>query len=141
MKIAILGAAAALTLGVMAGQTMHPDLLTSANRPQGPQMYSGASGERLDGPVEGADTLAAYHGQLPAYVLGTDWQRGMAAPDAPPMKARVDDEPAKAAGQAHDWVLSVAADDAAVAERTPDNPTREPVSDQPALPPGEPAGH
>jgi len=75
-----IGAAMALTCGLMLGGAMRPDL-TDDGRPSGPQQLSAFGAER----ATGADAAApvSYAGPVPDYVLGTDWKRMTSAPAEP----------------------------------------------------------
>jgi len=69
------GAGLALTAGLLLGAAMKPELVTD-DRPEGPQMFAGWSGARSTGPFDDSGpSYAAYRGQLPDYVLGTDWKK------------------------------------------------------------------
>jgi hypothetical protein len=75
------GAGLALTCGIMLGGAMRPDFGYDG-RPAGPQQISTRGGERSTGPFDPGATYAN-SGQIPDYVLGTDWKKAMAAPSEP----------------------------------------------------------
>jgi hypothetical protein len=77
-----LGAGLALTCGIMLGGAMRPDF-GDDGRPAGPQQISGWSGVRSTGPFDTEPLPASYVGQVPDYVMGTDWKKAMAAPNQP----------------------------------------------------------
>jgi hypothetical protein len=77
-----LGAGLALTCGLMLGGAMRPDF-GDDGRPAGPQQISGWSGVRPTGPFDTEPLPASYVGQVPDYVMGTDWKKTLAAPDQP----------------------------------------------------------
>ena len=92
------GAAVALACGLLLGGAMRPDL-GDDGRPAGPQMIAGWSAQRSTGPFDPGATYASYSasGQVPDYVIGTDWKRTMAWPDehaavSPPARARAQDD-------------------------------------------------
>jgi hypothetical protein len=95
LKVFLPGAAVALATGLLLGGAMQPHL-DEDNRPVGPQIIAGASAERAAEPVDAGLALAAYHGRVPDYVLGTDWKTSMAWPDeraavSPAARLAVDD--------------------------------------------------
>ncbi len=57
---------------------MQPDLEAGADRLKGPQIFAEGAGEIASAPPDQSAILAAYHGPLPDYVMGTDAKRGMA---------------------------------------------------------------
>jgi hypothetical protein len=65
------------------GAAMKPQLVTD-DRPGGPQTLSARAGARAAGATDGGLSYAAYSGQVPAYVTGTDAQRPAEATFAPP---------------------------------------------------------
>ena len=87
MKALLTGAAVALAAGLLMGAVAKPDL-AGDDRPAGPQILAGWGGGRSTGPFDDGAALANYKGQLPDYVLGTDWKRSLTPPaqmaDAPP---------------------------------------------------------
>ena len=100
LKVFLPGAAAALVIGLLLGGAMQPHL-DADDRPAGPQIIAAASGERSADPVDAGLALAAYRGQVPDYVLGTDWKKTMAWPDeraavSPPERVAAQDDPAPA---------------------------------------------
>jgi hypothetical protein len=119
LKIFLPGAGLALAAGMLLGGAMQPQLY-DGDRPAGPQMIADFAGVRSTGPFDPGTTFAAYHGQAPDYVLGTDWKKTMAWPDE-----RV---PVSAPSR------ETAADDAAPAEE-PETLTRVAYAEPPALAP------
>jgi hypothetical protein len=119
------GAALALTCGLTLGGAMRPDF-GDDGRPAGPQQISGWSGVRSTGPFDNEPLPASYLGQVPDYVLGTDWKKTLAAPDRPAAAPA----PRRVAARDDDGGLSTEALKAASAE-----PSRRPVSHEP--PPAE----
>jgi len=99
MRIAASGAGLALAMGLLLGGAMHPDL-AGDDRPSGPQIILGKAAERSTGPFDPRPEMASYSGQVPDYVLGTDWKRAtewrpQPADVSPPMPrlARADEPP------------------------------------------------
>jgi hypothetical protein len=87
-----------VTAGLLLGGAMQPHLEAADGRPAGPQTVAGWEMGRSTGPFDPGVTLAAYHGQMPDYVLGTDWKKTMAWPDeraavSPPSHDIARDEP------------------------------------------------
>jgi len=98
LKVFLPGAAVALAVGLLLGGAMQPHL-GDDDRPGGPQIIAAASGERGADPVDSGLALAAYHGRVPDYVLGTDWKKTMAWPSesaavSAPARMAVQDDPA-----------------------------------------------
>jgi hypothetical protein len=83
LTVFLSGAAVALTAGVLLGGAMQPHLDRDDSRPAGPQMFAAWDGHSTGpfDPGESNVTLAAYHGNPPDYVLGTDWKKAMTWPD------------------------------------------------------------
>lgn len=79
LKVFLPGAGLALAAGILLGGAMQPQLY-EGDRPAGPQMVADFAGERSTGPFDPGTTFAAYHGNIPDYVLGTDWKKSMAWP-------------------------------------------------------------
>ncbi|MGZ3377650.1 MAG: hypothetical protein ACXU8S_13735 [Phenylobacterium sp.] len=79
LKVFLPGAGLALAAGILLGGAMQPQLY-DGDRPGGPQMVADFAGERSTGPFDPGTTFAAYHGNVPDYVLGTDWKKSMAWP-------------------------------------------------------------
>lgn len=96
MKTQLAGAGVALVAGLLMGAVAKPDL-NGDDRPAGPQMLAGSGGARAPGPFGDGATFASYGGQVPDYVLGTDWKKALIPPpvfaDLPPAArlARNDD--------------------------------------------------
>jgi hypothetical protein len=72
LKTLIQGIAGVAASGLLVGAAMHPNL--DAHAVEGPQMQAPGGGERGTG-AAGDLGLAAYPGQPPEYVVGTDWTR------------------------------------------------------------------
>jgi hypothetical protein len=115
VKTVCVGAAVALTAGLLMGAAMKPDLLAD-DRPAGPQMFADP-GPRPTGPFDDAVSYASYPvraGKTPDYVLGADWKKLMAPPPAPRPPILVDETPQEAEPPpALDDAADVAVDDAA----------------------------
>jgi len=77
------GAALAAVIGIMLGGSMRPQLIFEG-RPMGPQMFANGGGPRSTGPFDVRDAYAAYGGNLPSYVIGTDYAQ-TAYVEAPPI--------------------------------------------------------
>lgn len=90
MKALLSGAAISAVAGLLMGAVAKPDLLEDG-RPAGPQMMAGWGAGRSTGPFDDGAAFAAYKGQLPDYVLGTDWKRAVNAPvyQPPPLEPPV----------------------------------------------------
>lgn len=81
---------------------MQPDLNAGADRLQGPQIFADGAG-RVAEPADNGAILAAYHGRLPDYVLGTDAKRAAAWPDErAALAAPAQDEPDERAAPPED---------------------------------------
>jgi hypothetical protein len=80
LKTLLTGSGVALVVGLLIGAVAKPDLNGGDNRPAGPQMLAGSGGARSAGPVADSATLANYSGQVPDYVLGTDWKKALTPP-------------------------------------------------------------
>ena len=80
LKVFLPGAGLALTAGLLLGGAMQPRLDASDNRPAGPQMLADWAGARSSNPADPGATFAAYHGNPPDYVLGTDWKKSSTWP-------------------------------------------------------------
>ena len=78
LKVFLPGAGVALATGLLLGGAMQPHL--DDNRPAGPQMLADQAGPRSGDTVDPGVSLAAYHGNPPDYVLGTDQKRSMTWP-------------------------------------------------------------
>lgn len=96
MKILLAGAGVALVAGLLMGAAAKPDL-NGDDRPAGPQMLAGSGGARASGPFGDGATFANDGGQVPDYVLGTDWKKALAPPaiaePAPTAKLARNDDP------------------------------------------------
>jgi hypothetical protein len=100
VKALLTGAGVALVAGLLMGAVAKPDL-AGDDRPAGPQILAGWGGGRSTGPFDDSAGFASFKGQIPDYVLGSDWKRSLTPPaltaEAPPareMKMAVADEPA-----------------------------------------------
>jgi hypothetical protein len=78
------GAAMAAVAGILLGGAMRPQLIFGDDRPMGPQMFAAGGGERSTGPFDPGGSYAAWGGQLPSYVIGTDYAQ-QAYVEAPPI--------------------------------------------------------
>ncbi|HEY8572598.1 hypothetical protein [Phenylobacterium sp.] len=67
----------AAVAGLLLGGAMKPNL-RGDDRPEGPQIFAGWSGVRSTGPFDPGMTFADYQGQIPDYVVGTDWKAAYA---------------------------------------------------------------
>ncbi len=76
------GAGIAMAAGLLIGAAAKPDL-RGDDRPIGPQVIAGWAGVRSTGPFDDGATFASYRGQIPDYVLGTDWKKSLAPPPEP----------------------------------------------------------
>lgn len=110
MKALLTGAGVALAAGLLMGAVAKPDL-AGDDRPAGPQILAGWGGGRSTGPFDDGAGFASYKGQIPDYVLGTDWKRSLIPPvltaDAPPTAveakmAALDEPPAPPLTRADD---------------------------------------
>lgn len=77
VKALLSGVGIAAMAGLLMGAAMKPDL-RGDERPEGPQIFAGWSGVRSTGPFDPGMSFADYSGQLPDYVVGTDWRAAMA---------------------------------------------------------------
>ena len=73
------GSTLALAAGLLLGAAMKPDL-AAFERPEGPQIISQGPQAGPTGPFDDRLTYAGYSGQIPDYVLGTDWKKLVEAP-------------------------------------------------------------
>lgn len=71
MKVIFQGIAVAAASGLLMGGAFKPSL-TFGEGPLGPQLLLAPSGERQE-PFGGGASFASYGGEVPDYVLGTDW--------------------------------------------------------------------
>lgn len=74
------GVAAASVAGLLCGAAMKPEL-REITGPDGPQMLSGVSGDRVYRDGYGDAALTSWSGEPPDYVTGTDWLRPPVYPD------------------------------------------------------------
>lgn len=78
------GVAVASISGLLMGAALQPEL--DERDTAGPQILMGDGGPRRA--FTGADAgVGAYSGQLPEYVVGTDWTRAQAPPESEPADA------------------------------------------------------
>jgi hypothetical protein len=98
VKTVLAGAGIAAAAGLLMGAAAKPELNVD-DRPEGPQIMAGWSGVRSTGPFDDGATFASYNGQIPDYVLGTDWKKSLtpaASPPEPRQRLARNDEPAPA---------------------------------------------
>jgi hypothetical protein len=76
------GVGLAAVAGLLFGGAMKPNL-RGDERPEGPQIFTGWSGARSTGPFDDGLTLAYWQGQIPDYVVGTDWKQQIAWREEP----------------------------------------------------------
>jgi hypothetical protein len=99
------GAALAAVAGIMLGGAMRPQLIFDG-RPNGPQMFANGGGPRSTGPFDPGGSYASYNGNIPVYVIGTDYAQA-AYVAAPPVEedhqqlARNDASPPEPAALTH----------------------------------------
>ena len=117
MKALFSGIAMAASAGLLMGAAMKPNL-RGDDRPEGPQMFLGWSAARSTGPFDDGGAYAAYQGQTPDYVVGTDWTK------RPVVATDVDYEPAPSV----DYYAQAAAERTHYAQPTYVEPPREPVA-------------
>jgi hypothetical protein len=100
LKNLMYGVGMAAFVGLLTGGAMKPTLDID-ERPEGPQMFAGWSGARSTGPFDDGATFAGYQGQIPDYVVGTDWKKQIAWQDEAPVEAApsVEDSAQPAAAQ------------------------------------------
>jgi len=79
LKTLASGAAIAAVSGLLMGLAVKPNL-NADDRPEGPQLLAGWAGARATGPFDDGAALASYQGQMPDYVLGTDWKKALTPP-------------------------------------------------------------
>lgn len=88
LRPAIYGMAIATVAGLILGGVSKPDIREMTDL-DGPQLVAGQGGERLGpGSVQTA-SWTSYGGQVPDYVIGTDWTQ----PDQPVEMALAEPEP------------------------------------------------
>jgi hypothetical protein len=73
VKALFTGVGMAAMAGLLLGGAMKPNL-RGDDRPEGPQIFTGWSGVRSTGPFDPGMSFADYQGQIPDYVIGTDWK-------------------------------------------------------------------
>ncbi len=98
LRQAFYGMAIATVAGLVIGGVSKPDIREFTEL-EGPQLLSGTSGVRLDPGIRQNATWTSYGGQVPDYVIGTDWtqpaypvEMAEAEPEPEPQPARVVDE-------------------------------------------------
>ena len=79
MKDLLAGAGIAAVAGLLMGAAAKPDLGWD-DRPAGPQIVAAGGGGRSTGPFDDGAAFANYKGQLPDYVLGSDWKKSLTLP-------------------------------------------------------------
>ena len=89
LKALLIGGGMALAAGMTMGFSMQPQLGIGEERPQGPQQFTVGSAARSTGPFD-PGTGYSYSGQMPDYVIGTDWKKAAsyASDPAPPRPDR-----------------------------------------------------
>ncbi|CAN5478311.1 hypothetical protein BH10PSE5_BH10PSE5_16510 [soil metagenome] len=87
LRQAFYGMAIATVAGLILGGASKPDIREMTDL-DGPQLLSGQSGERLGPGFRQTASWTGYNGQVPDYVIGTDWTR-----PAPVEMARAEPEP------------------------------------------------
>jgi hypothetical protein len=97
LKVVLAGAGIAMAAGLAMGAAAKPDLVAD-DRPEGPQIMAGWSGVRSTGPFDDGATFARANGQVPDYVLGTDWKKALnpapiRVPVEPPERLADNDAP------------------------------------------------
>ena len=98
LRQAFYGMAIATVAGLVIGGVSKPDIREMTDL-DGPQLLSGTSGERLGPGIRQNASWTSYGGQVPDYVIGTDWtqpaypvEMARAEPEPEPEPARVVDE-------------------------------------------------
>ena len=79
MKTLFFGAGLAAVAGLLMGAAAKPDLGWD-DRPAGPQILAAWGGGRSTGPFDDGAAFSNYKGQLPDFVLGSDWKRSLDTP-------------------------------------------------------------
>ena len=79
------GAALAAVAGILLGGAMRPQLIFGDDRPSGPQVLANGGGPRSSGPFDPGGSYASYSGNIPEYVIGTDYAQA-AYVAAPPIE-------------------------------------------------------
>jgi hypothetical protein len=77
LKSLYAGAGVACVFGLLMGAVMKPTL-DVGDRPEGPQILAGWSGARSTGPFDDSFAFTGYQGEIPDYVVGTDWRKDIA---------------------------------------------------------------
>lgn len=78
MKVLLSGAGLALVAGLSMGAAMQPHLdAVGDDRPEGPQIFTHTDGPT--GPFDDSAAYASYRGNLPDYVVGTDFRKATTA--------------------------------------------------------------
>jgi len=88
LKSLAVGVGLSAAAGLLLGAAMQPDL-RGPGETEGQQIQAGVSGVR-QAPAYAAGGAAVYDGQVPDYVLGTDWLKASQA-EAPPDMASLDE--------------------------------------------------
>ena len=93
LKSLFTGSAMAVVAGLLAGGLMYPELRGPGDL-GGPQLQAGVAGPR-NAVYGGSANWASYNGEVPEYVIGTDWLRppeyaeGSGEDEAPPEEETV----------------------------------------------------
>jgi hypothetical protein len=88
LRPAIYGMAIATVAGLILGGVSKPDIREMSDL-DGPQLVAGQAGERLGPGSAQTASWTSYGGQVPDYVIGTDW----ILPDQPVEMAQIEPEP------------------------------------------------
>ncbi|MDO8799867.1 hypothetical protein [Phenylobacterium sp.] len=88
LRHAVYGMAIATVAGLILGGAAKPDLRVMTDL-DGPQLLAGQSGERLGPGFQQTASWTSYGGQVPDYVIGTDWTQ----PDHPVEMAQAEPQP------------------------------------------------
>ena len=92
LRQAFYGMAIATVAGLVIGGASKPDIREMTDL-DGPQLLSGQSGQRLGPGFNQTASWTSYNGNVPDYVIGTDWTQ----PAYPVEMAQADPEPEPAA--------------------------------------------
>lgn len=95
LRHAVYGVAIATVAGLILGGVSKPDIREMSDL-DGPQLVSGQAGQRLGPGSQQTASWTSYGGQVPDYVIGTDWahpdhpvEMAQAEPEVEPEPARV----------------------------------------------------
>ena len=152
LRQAFYGMAIATVAGLAIGGVSKPDIREMTDL-DGPQLLSGTSGERLAPGIRQNASWTSYGGQVPDYVIGTDWIQpaypvemapAHPEPGADPEPARMVNEappvrlaPVKYVSEAAaaPWYPSMGGDILAGVQAAAASPTPESAPDEAASPP------